>query len=175
MTASVSPNGDKIRQLREHRYWTLEQNSSPTLEAPPAPELASDSPPKANGAAKDLAPGMAAAPAKARRWIIVEPKGLSSFTERDSQFFLDLLPGPRGRDGLPESISFWKRSIEESHEGTFGLGLIYGPSGCGKSSLVRAGLLPQLAPSDLEGLRGGDSGRHGSPAGNGVTQDLPCP
>ena len=27
--------------------------------------------------------------------------------------FLDLLPGPRDRDGLPESIRFWKTRIEE--------------------------------------------------------------
>ena len=58
------------------------------------------------------------------------------------------LPGPRDRDGLPDSIRFWKTRIEETDaEKTFSVGLIYGPSGCGKSSLVKAGLLPRLADS----------------------------
>jgi hypothetical protein len=57
------------------------------------------------------------------------------------------LPGPRNRDGLPESIAFWKQRIEETDpDETFSVGLIYGPSGCGKSSLVKAGLLPHLSP-----------------------------
>src|SRR5262249_14978479 len=65
----------------------------------------------------------------------------------DAYFFLELLPGPRDRDGLPESIRYWKTRIEETDPGrTFRIGLIYGPSGCGKSSLVRAGLIPKLAP-----------------------------
>ena len=56
-----------------------------------------------------------------------------------------MLPGPRDRDGLPESIRFWKRKIEQiDPDLTFKVGLIYGPSGCGKSSLVKAGLLPRL-------------------------------
>lgn len=36
------------------------------------------------------------------------PKGLRSFDEEDADFFLDLLPGPTDRDGLPESIRFWR-------------------------------------------------------------------
>src|SRR5262249_8524469 len=48
-------------------------------------------------------------------------------------------------DGLPESIRFWKRRIEQiDPDLTFRVGLIYGPSGCGKSSLIKAGLLPWL-------------------------------
>ena len=73
------------------------------------------------------------------------PKGLRSFDEHDADFFLELLPGPRDRDGLPDSIRFWKRKIEQiDPDMTFRVGLIYGPSGCGKSSLVKAGLLPRL-------------------------------
>ncbi len=78
-----------------------------------------------------------------QRPIRIVPKGLRSFDQNDADFFLELLPGPRDRDGLPDSIRFWKRKIEQIDE-TFRLGLIYGPSGCGKSSLVRAGLLPRL-------------------------------
>src|SRR5262249_49844531 len=75
----------------------------------------------------------------------VIPKGLRSFDRNDAHFFLQLLPGPRDRDGLPESVRFWKTRIESTDpDATFKVGLIYGPSGCGKSSLVKAGLLPLL-------------------------------
>ena len=78
--------------------------------------------------------------------VKIVPKGLRSFGAHDSDFFLDLLPGRRDRDGLPESVCFWKTRIEETDaESTFSVGMIYGPSGCGKSSLVKAGLLPRLA------------------------------
>ena len=76
----------------------------------------------------------------------VVPKGLRSFDGHDASFFLDLLPGARDRDGLPESVRFWKSRIEDINpEQTFRVGVVYGPSGCGKSSLVKAGLLPRLA------------------------------
>jgi serine/threonine protein kinase/formylglycine-generating enzyme required for sulfatase activity len=78
--------------------------------------------------------------------VRIVPKGLRSFDGHDADFFLDLLPGPRDRDGLPDSIRFWKLRIEETDaDKTFPVGLLYGPSGCGKSSLVKAGLLPHLS------------------------------
>ncbi len=78
--------------------------------------------------------------------IRIVPRGLRSFQTEDSDFFLELLPGPRGYDGLPTSLRFWKTRIEERNpDRTFPVGLIYGPSGCGKSSLVKAGLLPRLS------------------------------
>ena len=77
--------------------------------------------------------------------VKIVPRGLRSFDAEDADFFLELLPGPRDREGLPESIRFWKTRIEETDpDKTFTVGLIYGPSGCGKSSLVKAGLLPRL-------------------------------
>jgi eukaryotic-like serine/threonine-protein kinase len=80
------------------------------------------------------------------RTITIVPKGLRSFDGNDADFFLELLPGPRDRDGLPESLRFWKSRIEQiGSDDSFGVGLIYGPSGCGKSSLVKAGLIPRLA------------------------------
>ena len=76
----------------------------------------------------------------------VVPKGLRAFDENDAEFFLELLPGPFDRDGLPESIRFWKTRVEQlDPDKTFTVGLFYGPSGSGKSSLVRAGLIPRLA------------------------------
>ncbi len=82
--------------------------------------------------------------------VKVVPKGLRSFDRNDADFFLELLPGARDRDGLPESLRFWKTRIESADpDATFKVGLIYGPSGCGKSSLVKAGLLPRLAKEVL--------------------------
>jgi len=40
------------------------------------------------------------------------PKGLRSFDHHDVDSFLDLLPGPRDRDGTPDSIRFSKPRIE---------------------------------------------------------------
>jgi serine/threonine protein kinase/formylglycine-generating enzyme required for sulfatase activity len=78
--------------------------------------------------------------------VKIVPKGLRSFGAEDRDFFLELLPGPRDREGLPDSIRFWKTKIEEKDpDNTFAVGVLYGPSGCGKSSLVKAGLLPRLS------------------------------
>ena len=93
-----------------------------------------------SASASASAPSAPAAPAALR----VVPKGLRSFDQGDTEFFLSLLPGPRGRDGLPESIRFWKARVEDRGDGAFRVGLLYGPSGGGKSSWVRAGLLPRL-------------------------------
>jgi serine/threonine protein kinase len=91
-----------------------------------------------------LKPTAATAPTKAAAQVVF--KGLRSFDANDADFFLELLPGQRNRDGLPESIAFWKHRIEQTDpEQTFSVVLIYGPSGCWKSSLVNAGLLPHLS------------------------------
>ncbi len=77
----------------------------------------------------------------------VVPKGLRFFTEHDAHFFLELLPGARDRDGLPESIRFWKQALESRDAGNcFTVGLLFGPSGCGKTSFLKAGVVPRLAP-----------------------------
>ncbi|HXY32754.1 MAG TPA: serine/threonine-protein kinase, partial [Planctomycetaceae bacterium] len=77
--------------------------------------------------------------------IAIVPKGLRSFDREDAGFFLELLPGPRNREGLPESVQFWKTRIQETDpDKTFRVGLIYGPSGCGKSSFLKAGVIPLL-------------------------------
>src|SRR5262249_30568116 len=85
-------------------------------------------------------------PTSDEQQVRIVPKGLRAFDAHDADFFLELLPGPRDREGLPESIRFWKTRIEETDaDNTFAVGLVYGPSGCGKSSLVKAGLLPRLS------------------------------
>ena len=74
------------------------------------------------------------------------PRGLQSFDGHDAEFFLELVPGPRDRNGLPECLRFWKQRIETADtDEAFQVGLIFGPSGCGKSSLMKAGLLPRLS------------------------------
>ncbi|HTI51257.1 MAG TPA: SUMF1/EgtB/PvdO family nonheme iron enzyme [Planctomycetaceae bacterium] len=77
--------------------------------------------------------------------LTIVPKGLRSFDRDDAGFFLELLPGPRDRNGLPESVRFWKSQLTETDpEKVFRVGLIYGPSGCGKSSFLKAGVIPNL-------------------------------
>jgi len=44
------------------------------------------------------------------------PKGLRHFEENDADFFLQLLPGPRDRDGLPESVRYWKTRVEAENK-----------------------------------------------------------
>ena len=103
-------------------------------------------------------------------------KGLRSFDAHDADFFLELLPGPRDRDGLPDSIRFWKTRIEETDaDNTFAVGLIYGPSGCGKSSLVKAGLLPRLSERRDRRLRRGHGRGDGNPAAQRPAETLPWP
>lgn len=78
----------------------------------------------------------------------ITPRGLRSFSDEDAGFFLDLLPGVRDREGLPEILSFWKKKIHQTDpEKTFSVGMMIGPSGCGKSSLVKAGIIPSLSKS----------------------------
>ena len=80
------------------------------------------------------------------------------------RFFLELLPGPRDRDGLPESLRFWKQ-IEPSEDPTLSVGVI--PSQrLRKSSLVKAGLLPRLARRAPR-LRRGDAGGDRDPPAQG--------
>jgi serine/threonine protein kinase/formylglycine-generating enzyme required for sulfatase activity len=94
------------------------------------------------------APSSVPTSGESQQLVKIVPKGLRSFDSGDADFYLELLPGPQDRDGLPDSIRFWKSRIETTDaDRTFEMGLIYGPSGCGKSSLVKAGLLPRLAQS----------------------------
>jgi len=77
------------------------------------------------------------------------PRGLRSYGPEDADFFLRMLPGPVGREGIPDSVWFWKLRIE-SHdaEQAFRVGLLVGESGSGKSSMIRAGVLPVLKDVD---------------------------
>ena len=76
--------------------------------------------------------------------VRVVPKGLRSFDGQDAEFFVDLLPGPKDRFGVPESLRFWTNRISKGAEDPVSVGMVFGPSGCGKSSFVKAGLIPRL-------------------------------
>ena len=111
----------------------------------------------------ELVPPVAAATG----WPRWSPRGCGRSSPEDAPFFLELMPGPRDRDGLPGIVRFWKTRIEATdHESAFALGLIFGPSGCGKSSLVHAGILPRLNDSVLAVSR--------SPAGRGHGTKSSC-
>jgi serine/threonine protein kinase len=77
----------------------------------------------------------------------VVPKGLRSFDTQDTEFFLELLPGPKDRTGIPDSVRFWINQLDADATSPLTVGMIYGPSGCGKSSFVKAGLIPNLDDS----------------------------
>jgi formylglycine-generating enzyme required for sulfatase activity len=122
------------RDLAEDlRQWQAATGEKPTVSPPGGPAAPAAARP---APASDTEPHVPP----------VVPKGLRAFDAGDADFFLELLPGPRDRHGLPDSLRFWKTRAEAADpEHAFRAGLLYGPSGCGKSSLVKAGLLPRLA------------------------------
>ncbi len=124
------------------RHFLAEQPSTRSVTTPAATPVVPP-PSSVGGSGKAVTP---TTPNSDHQPIKIVPKGLRSFDAHDADFFLELLPGPRDRDGLPDSLRFWKTRIEEKDaDSTFTVGLIYGPSGCGKSSLMKAGLLPRLS------------------------------
>ena len=131
---------DDLREYLAHAAASGPSSLPAPLPPPASLSTSATSGPAATPAS--VAPGTASD----HRPLRIVPKGLRSFDGGDADFFLELLPGPRDRDGLPDSIRFWKSRIEKTEQGAgFAVGLIYGPSGCGKTSLVKAGLLPSLA------------------------------
>ena len=128
-TEPIRDKHDKAYEVHRNTFG----RSLPALSAAPSPAV-------------DAIPTPAADHQSHDQIVKIVPKGLRSFDAHDADFFLELLPGPRNRTGLPDSLRFWKIRIEESDpDQTFAVGLIYGPSGCRKSSLVNAGLLPRLS------------------------------
>jgi eukaryotic-like serine/threonine-protein kinase len=128
------------------RYWKKSRTgeSALTVSFGPLPRQSPEAPAPPE---RQTAVAIPTPSANASQPIRVVPKGLRSFESGDADFFLTLVPGPRDREGLPDSIRFWKTRLEETDpDKTFRVGVLYGPSGCGKSSIVKAGLLPRLAP-----------------------------
>jgi serine/threonine protein kinase/formylglycine-generating enzyme required for sulfatase activity len=142
---------DDLRYFLAQQTVGLQPASSGHSVAPSTEAPAGPTPSTMVTSSRLSAPGSTASARTSHGPLLrIVPKGLRSFDVHDADFFLELLPGPRDRDGLPDSIRFWKSCVEESDpDNTFSVGLIYGPSGCGKSSLVKAGLLPRLAADVL--------------------------
>ncbi len=139
---------DMADDLRHHlAEQTANQQAASSAKRNDSPALIVVTPPStAQASGRSAATAATALMPTSDQPIKIVPKGLRSFDAHDADFFLELLPGPRDRDGLPDSLRFWKTRIEEKDaDATFTVGLIYGPSGCGKSSLVKAGLLPRLS------------------------------
>ncbi|MBU6238275.1 MAG: SUMF1/EgtB/PvdO family nonheme iron enzyme [Planctomycetes bacterium] len=139
------------RDFAEEIRWLLAQEHAPpatrpsTIE-PPANNTPSHPTPASNATPRNVDATARDTDSNRTGPTKIVPKGLRSFDASDAGFFLDLLPGPFDREGIPEALRFWKTRIEETDsERTFKVGLIYGPSGCGKSSLMKAGLLPRLS------------------------------
>jgi formylglycine-generating enzyme required for sulfatase activity/tetratricopeptide (TPR) repeat protein len=150
LSKRVSERYNTAADLAEDLRIFLQAAAGTVIAASP---LAAGTPPP--GSAREATPVPATSPPSdsVHEPVRIIPKGLRSFDEHDADFFLELLPGPRDRDGLPESIRFWRTRIEEiDPDRTFRVGLMYGPSGCGKSSLIRAGLLPRLAKQQVRSL-----------------------
>ena len=83
--------------------------------------------------------------------ITLVPRGLKSFVADDANAFVELIPGPRNRDGIPECIQIWKTKLETPDaRQPMSVGVIYGPSGSGKSSFIKAGLIPNLDPELID-------------------------
>jgi serine/threonine protein kinase len=137
------------------RHWEKGETPNPAVNInmmlPPAPASSLSStqdpaPDTEKRLAREAAGAESATSDSSQGPTRVVPRGLRSFDAEDADFFLELLPGPRDRYGLPESLRFWRSRIESTDAGrAFPVGILYGPSGCGKSSLVKAGLLPRLA------------------------------
>jgi hypothetical protein len=96
-----------LQQFLPILEWYLrEECPVPPAAASPAAAVAAPVPPS---------PRPRLRPSQAER-VLVIPKGLRSFDRHDSDFFLELLPGPHDRDGLPDSLRFWKTRIEPTEE-----------------------------------------------------------
>jgi eukaryotic-like serine/threonine-protein kinase len=136
---------DELRDFLAEQTVNQQSNVDGRGTAPPSMPALAQQPSTSIGPSRSSA-ASTSTPISDSQPVKIVPKGLRSFDAHDADFFLELLPGPRDRDGLPDSIRFWKARIEETDpEKMFSVGLICGPSGSGKSSLVKAGLLPRLS------------------------------
>ena len=140
---SVSQLMDDLRSFQS--FWQSAARDDPHINTSGVLPMASPS--SAQGSAARSASGTQVSDFSEAQPVKVVPKGLRSFDGQDAEFFLDLLPGPKDRFGIPDSLRFWLNQIDNDSIDPLTVGLIFGPSGCGKSSFVKAGLIPHLPNS----------------------------
>lgn len=122
---------DMAEDLQQWKLAGASQEASVPIASWDAASVAPPAPPSNSSKSIDL------------EAVAVIPHGLRSFDANDADFFRYLVPGPRDREGIPESIRFWtKRIASRKSDEVFHVGVLMGPSGSGKSSLIRAGVLP---------------------------------
>ncbi|MFM8584559.1 MAG: serine/threonine-protein kinase, partial [Planctomycetaceae bacterium] len=124
---------DDLRQLRDKTWGLGGVSQVPGVATPLTPVARAGGPgtPTDPGPAGSGAAGSASAGAEGSDGrgsaaggsdassgsIAIVPKGLRSFDREDAKFFLELLSGPSDREGLPESLRFWKQRIDPSPDG----------------------------------------------------------
>ena len=108
--------------------------------------------------------------------VKIVPKGLRSFDADDADFFLELLPGPRDRDGLPDSIRFWKTRIEETDpDKTFASACSTARPAAASRRWSRPGCCRGWPDTVPAGLRRGDGRGDGGPAAQRPAEALSRP
>lgn len=137
------------RQLQANRQSGVPESLSGLIDATPGPNASSTGPSSRSAGPRHATStgrtdSQGSAVSLGEKLAIV-PKGLRAFDQNDRDFFLSMIPGPRDRHGVPESVRFWisRLGIHDQVDDV-PIGLIFGPSGCGKSSFTRAGLIPCL-------------------------------
>ena len=104
---------------------------------------------------------------------LVAPRSLRAFDTEDADVFLDLLPGARGSDGLPESLSFWKHWMERARGGGRTRGPALWPQRGGQDLAGPGGTPAEARRLDPPGVpRGEGRGDRGRP-GEGVARSVP--
>jgi hypothetical protein len=93
---------------------TIHQQSSPDAKGIDSRSTTAATPPSTAVASSRSGATSATTPTSYSQPVKIVPKGLRSFDAHDADYFLELLPGPRDREGLPDSIRFWKTRIEEA-------------------------------------------------------------
>ena len=140
-----------------------------------APSITPGSKPSSRATASSRSAASSTMPASDQQPVKIVPKGLRSFDAHDADFFLELLPGPRDRDGLPDSLRFWKtRDRRNRPRQHFQRGLDLRPIGVRQVVARESGIVaPALRRCDRRLCRS-DRRRNGSPPLEWPAETLPA-
>ena len=148
--------------------------TSPSASATPTPAATAVAPPPIS--TQEATP-VSAAPGRSEsdgRTVKIVPKGLRSFDRHDADFFLELLPGPRDRKGLPESLRFWKTPDRVDRPGHHVRRRVdLRPVGLRQVVAGQGRLAPPAGQGRAAGLHRGHAGGDRGPAVAGHPQGMP--